>query len=80
MSDPKTDAPTDSAQQFNVHADKYAASEVHRSGASLPVKPTSMTDQRGFRAQLDDLSTTKGNKVSMPFTEFRHLAIHRLKR
>ncbi|GHF38950.1 SAM-dependent methyltransferase [Deinococcus metalli] len=29
--------PTSSATQFNAHADKYAASEVHRSGASLPV-------------------------------------------
>lgn len=27
---------TDSAQQFNAHADKYARSEVHRFGASLP--------------------------------------------
>ncbi|THF83628.1 methyltransferase domain-containing protein [Deinococcus sp. KSM4-11] len=37
MSDRISSAPTDSAQQFNAHADKYAASEVHRFGASLPV-------------------------------------------
>lgn len=29
--------PTSSARQFNAHADRYAASEVHRHGASLPV-------------------------------------------
>lgn len=28
---------TDSAAQFNAHADRYARSEVHRAGASLPV-------------------------------------------
>lgn len=28
---------TSSARQFNAHADQYAASEVHRSGPSLPV-------------------------------------------
>ncbi|UBV42364.1 methyltransferase domain-containing protein [Deinococcus taeanensis] len=28
---------TSSAQQFNAHADKYATSEVHRAGPSLPV-------------------------------------------
>ncbi len=28
---------TDSARQFDAQADRYAASEVHRAGASLPV-------------------------------------------
>lgn len=31
------DAMTESTKQFNTHADKYASSEVHRFGASLPV-------------------------------------------
>lgn len=57
-----------------------AAHPGSRSGASLPVKPTAMTDQRGFRTQFDDLSTTKRNKILMLFTEFRHIAIHSLKR
>ncbi|WP_309571664.1 methyltransferase domain-containing protein [Deinococcus sp.] len=36
MTDPISSPATDSAKQFNAHADKYATSEVHRHGASLP--------------------------------------------